>query len=822
MTRSWICAGLLVLSAPATAAPPIGAIVPRLDAHAHPLPPGAVARFGDHTRRFSHANRYSFSPDGRLIARSRQSGIDVRETDTGRDVTPPHFRKLDGWVEFLSDGRLAHWGGSPSRCRLIDYHTGREVADVSVPDMFGYHTLTPVAGGRGLVVMGWGRQGQGVALVGSLADPAGPKPVLLPNAWGIAASADGRYAAVVTHQWAIQLYDLPAARLLGAEQLPHPGGHPTLAAAPDGSAFYLARGRELVRLTPSPTGFEFGDSIPIDPVVGLKFAPDGRTVFGLDWSGVRKVEIGTGKVLHQWTPGPGHHSITLSPDCRRVVSNRQGETLTRVHDLESGRELFAYDELRPVQRLGWLHGGRLASWDAETVQVRDPVSGELLAKYPIPGASHDRRLFALSADGSLAAVQHPPAGPGCPVAVHQLATGKELWRADSLFGGPTGFSGMDGAFSPDGSLLSVNGRDLYAARTGRVIVQTATPGRWPSPAAFAPDGRLLASGWSLPCVVTEVATRTPRHQLPFPPAQTNPFGQQSGGITRLRFSRDGRYLVGFGASVTVVWSLDEGRAVHTDYWNGGNSGLAGAADISPDGRWLADAMPAGRLRVKDWAADPSRTRDVSVQTGQDAVTDALFTPDGKHLLTAGQDGTVLVWDMAWVARAAAVRPERRTDDELWDDLASRDAAAAGRAVAEWVRRPAAAVDRFRREIPPTKAPDPAAVATLVARLDHEKAATRDAAEAELAALAELAADALHPVAERSESAEQRTRARRLLDRLGGVVTDPPRLRAVRAVEVVERIGSPDARRLLADWAAGASGALLTRETQVALDRLAER
>src|SRR5581483_5218580 len=172
-----------------------------------------------------------------------------------------------------------------------------------------------------------------------------------------------------------------------------------------------------------------------------------------------------------------------------------------------------------------------------------------------------------------------------------------------------------------------------------------------------------------------------------------------------------------------------------------------------------------------------------------------------------------------VARAAAVRPRGRTDDELWDDLGSRDAAAAGKAVAEWARRPAAAVERFRRELPPAAAPDPAAVAALVARLDSDDFAARDAAEAKLAELGELAADALRPAAERSASAEQRARARQLLDRIGVVAADPRRLRAVRAVEVVERVGSADARRLLAAWAGGAEGALLTREARAALDRL---
>jgi hypothetical protein len=46
------------------------------------------------------------------------------------------------------------------------------------------------------------------------------------------------------------------------------------------------------------------------------------------------------------------------------------------------------------------------------------------------------------------------------------------------------------------------------------------------------------------------------------------------------------------------------------------------------------------------------------------------------------------------------------------------------------------------------------------------------------------------------------------------------LRVVRAVEALERIGTPEARRLLKTLADGGPGELPTREAQAALDRLA--
>jgi hypothetical protein len=52
------------------------------------------------------------------------------------------------------------------------------------------------------------------------------------------------------------------------------------------------------------------------------------------------------------------------------------------------------------------------------------------------------------------------------------------------------------------------------------------------------------------------------------------------------------------------------------------------------------------------------------------------------------------------------------------------------------------------------------------------------------------------------------------------VGQPELLRGVRAVEVLERAGTPEARQLLAALAGGAPGALLTREAAASLQRLA--
>ena len=70
----------------------------------------------------------------------------------------------------------------------------------------------------------------------------------------------------------------------------------------------------------------------------------------------------------------------------------------------------------------------------------------------------------------------------------------------------------------------------------------------------------------------------------------------------------------------------------------------------------------------------------------------------------------------------------------------------------------------------------------------------------------------------TKSAEVRQTAKRLLDGISGPMRDPDRLREVRAVELLERIATSEAKSVLRALAKGAD-ARLTREARAALERL---
>ena len=89
-------------------------------------------------------------------------------------------------------------------------------------------------------------------------------------------------------------------------------------------------------------------------------------------------------------------------------------------------------------------------------------------------------------------------------------------------------------------------------------------------------------------------------------------------------------------------------------------------------------------------------------------------------------------------------------------------------------------------------------------------------------MGEGARPALEKFLKDTTSTEARMRAQELLTALDRPGQTPELLRPLRAVEVLERVGTPEARDVLAGLAKGLPGARLTREARASLDRLAKQ
>jgi hypothetical protein len=113
---------------------------------------------------------------------------------------------------------------------------------------------------------------------------------------------------------------------------------------------------------------------------------------------------------------------------------------------------------------------------------------------------------------------------------------------------------------------------------------------------------------------------------------------------------------------------------------------------------------------------------------------------------------------------------------------------------------------------------------LIADLDNKRFTVREEATQELEQLGELAEGTLLTALAGRPPIEVRRRIDRILEANKSRRLNPPpdQVRLARAVEVLERIGDPAARKLLATLAQGAPEGPLTRDAEGALQRLGQR
>jgi hypothetical protein len=280
----------------------------------------------------------------------------------------------------------------------------------------------------------------------------------------------------------------------------------------------------------------------------------------------------------------------------------------------------------------------------------------------------------------------------------------------------------------------------------------------------------------------------------------------------------------------------------------------GTSHISPAGVRVWEAMTGktvAQLKTKSWvgsvAVHPNNryviTNDYDGIQVWDAVTGKVvavrkmhekvhssttsgsyasclgFTPDGR-LVTGHPDSTILLWDLPLPPHQFEPLTAKALDS-LWNDLAGADASRAWRAIWRLADAPKDVLPRLRDQLKRVE-PAPAELTRrLLADLDADSFQKRQEAARRLKELGPLAGPALRQALEAGPSPEQRRRIEEVLNPLAAPA--PPTgeaLRAVRAVSLLERIGSPEARRVLAELAKGVPEARLTWEAKATLERLA--
>jgi hypothetical protein len=290
---------------------------------------------------------------------------------------------------------------------------------------------------------------------------------------------------------------------------------------------------------------------------------------------------------------------------------------------------------------------------------------------------------------------------------------------------------------------------------------------------------------------------------------------RSGGVLAAAVSPEGRMLATGGPDGTVrLWEMASGRQRRALY---GDTAFVRATAFAPDRALLATGSSNGTVRLWDVSTGQ---RVHTFNTHQGGMVAVVFASRGSTLITAGEDGTALVWDLPGLLDAGRSRTVELTERQLqtlWRELASEDAARAYEAVQTLSRAPAGAVPFLSERVKPVSEER---LARLMKELDSETFDVRAAAVRELAQMGKYAEASLRKLLAGKPSLEARRRAEELLEVLADPVAMTEHLRLVRAVEVLEMIGTEPARQVLRTVAAGAAEAPLTRQAKDALTRLA--
>jgi WD40 repeat protein len=716
------------------------------------------------------------APDGQALAIASvdfAAGTKIASTVCIADAATGRIRQeftSDRPVEalaFLADGRQLASLDDLGVITIWEIATRAKVRELTAPDR-KLRTLAASADGRMLAAGGDARDGQSAIC---LWDSSGRLLHTLAghtaDVRAVAFTPDGR--TLVSGATEVRVWDVATGRelrqLTGRAKVQDQSDHSvrSLAVSPDGRLVAAARADGTVRTWSAATSEPVDDADTIvDEAHALAFR-DGRTLL-----------VGSGYSLlfrdmttHAFTNDNGSRYgmvfLNFTPDGRRIVSG-DGDTAVRTWVAADGR-LLAVKTWSPTTDICPMvsPGGAWVAFTDGTVCIGDVATGQILRRLP----NRRETPAAVSADGRRLAtlrIHRSEAVDDAHLTVWDVATGTLVNRMN------IGQAWVDGVvLAPDGrAAFTAEPRGSYRLRrwdvgTGRVV-QTYT----------APD---------------------------------------DDAVQGLTVSSGGRRLAAAYQSYRVmVWDAVSGR----ECWridNRGDQEFPGA--FSPDGMWLTTEAYDSTGRHFTINLRDARTGNLAATLrglGSNPVRVA-FSPDGRRVAASCTDGTALIWDVEAATERKAVDvldPTRQA--ELWDDLAGGDGLGA-HAVDCLQAAPAAAVKVLKPRLRPAVAVPAERIDPLIAGVDSPTFAAREKAQRDLVALGVGAEPAV-----RAARATATAEAGRRLDAVLAAWEGEQR-RLSRAVEVLEYVRTPYARKLLAELAAGDPNARLTQQAKAALKRL---
>jgi len=212
------------------------------------------------------------------------------------------------------------------------------------------------------------------------------------------------------------------------------------------------------------------------------------------------------------------------------------------------------------------------------------------------------------------------------------------------------------AWSPDGRWIASGSRipasmseaegslKVFDSQTGQVIMSTRGHDGFVTTVAFSPDGTLLASGGSRLIPYASSPDRTLAVWDVQTGQQRNMYSAHAGGAVAVQWAPSGQEVLSIGwDGVLKRWALHERQASRTLR---GHAGMILQLAFSPDGRQLvscgATASGADKHPIRVWDVQ-SGELVLAIPFGRN-VYRAVYTPDGREIITTGTDRTIQFWN----------------------------------------------------------------------------------------------------------------------------------------------------------------------------------
>ncbi|MCW2877284.1 MAG: Serine/threonine protein kinaselike protein [Sphaerisporangium sp.] len=374
-------------------------------------------------------------------------------------------------------------------------------------------------------------------------------------------------------------------------------------------------------------------------------------------------------------PVRAYSERAMSQDGRRLVSVSRNEI--RLYDVRAQRlvrRIAPSISGRILRGVALSPSGRLVAVATEKeIAVWDLVTGGSRGKLPVPVGTQDERPY-FGGDESEVAVVEADNEPF----IWDLTTGRTYGREGNRW------SGTAPAVSPSGRLTAM--LDSYQRLVVRRIpggvkdarFRRACPGTVGA-VTFSPDGKVLAcAGREIRLVATDTGKPLPLYQGDdWWWTETGASEATNAASAGLRFSADGRFLVGFADRSIRVWRVAdqrqvfgyraEGEVTDVRFDSGGGTlryllddsvisldlhplatstraaGKIFKVGLSPDGRWMS-AETTDSTPIRLW--DVRRHRFAGPLPGTaDSGVPAVFDARSQTMVTVSDPDKLRAWDV---------------------------------------------------------------------------------------------------------------------------------------------------------------------------------